>query len=792
MHRIPFNTGWRTRPKVNPFLEFEGVRVPFEDVTLPHDAMLRRSRDPNLAFTSAYFPGGVDEYHADLDAPGEWAEKYVALHFEGAYRKAMVYVNNTLAGQWAYGYTEFTVELSPYLRYGEQNRIRVETRDHLDSRWYSGAGLYREVHLVVADVLHVGLDGVRVTTPDVDAERAVVEVATTVENGGRLPRTVAVRTAIGDLADTTKVTVLPGEPAIVRQRLYLARPRLWSVADPALYTATVILCDGADDVDEASTTFGIRTLRLDPEHGLRINGETVLLRGACIHHDNGVLGAATIARADERRVEQLKAAGFNAIRMAHHPMSRALLDACDRVGVLVMDEAFDMWTIAKTDHDYALDFSDWWERDVAAMVAKDFNHPSVILYSIGNEIPELGSPMGGVWSRRLAEKVRALDPTRYVTNGVNGGLAVFDTILDQLREGAGINTVMGDATEAFNLLGASDLVTERTAESFAVLDVAGMNYMDARYAADRSAFPNRIIVGTETFPPHIDVLWSLVKEHPHVIGDFTWTGYDYLGEVGVGRVKPADDPHANSFGQPYPWLTAWCGDLDITGQRRPQSFYREIVFGLRSDPYLTVQRPSRHGEKTATTPWAWSDSIASWTWSGFEGRPVAVEVYADADEVLLELDGRTLGTASVERFKAQFDITYQPGTLVAIALRAGAQTGRCTVRTAAGAPSLVAIPDRSTLAADDRDLAFVDIALVDADGTVFTDRDTEVTVAIAGPGLLQGFGSAAPAGEESFLDDVHRTFDGRALAVIRPTGPGTITVTVSAGDLTATANVDAT
>lgn len=437
----------------------------------------------------------------------------------------------------------------------------------------------------------------------------MAEVVTRVENDSIAIRAVDVRTEIRDGAgtvvasDDSRITVLPGEPAVCRQRLFVDDPSLWSPDSPSLYAAGVTLTDSDGDVDTEIVTFGIRSLRLDPSHGLRVNGEIVKLRGACVHHDNGVLGAATFARAEERRVELLKDAGFNAIRMSHNPMSKAMLNACDRLGMLVVDEAFDMWTSGKNEFDYSLNFPEWWERDIEAMVAKDFNHPSVIMYSIGNEIPETGSPSGAAWGRELAEKVRSLDHTRYVTNGINGMLAVMADLAslrkqaaETVNEGAGINTLMADPAQGMNAIGASELVTRRTAESFAVLDVAGMNYMEARYAPDRELFPNRIILGTESFTTRIDGIWRLVKQHGHVIGDFAWTGWDYLGEVGIGRPQylTPDAPRA-SFAAPYPHLLAESGDIDITGHRRPASYYREIVFGLRTRPYLAVKRPQHQG-----------------------------------------------------------------------------------------------------------------------------------------------------------------------------------------------------
>ena len=785
--RIPFNRGWETRPHANFFAEMVGASAPWQPVILPHDAALGRDRDASHGAGTGYVPGGVYEYRTTLTAPEEYRDRRVLLEFEGVYRSAMVYVNGALAGQWASGYSGFTVDLDDHLLVGADNEIRVVCRAHKDSRWYSGAGIHRPVHLVVGPLTHIALDGVRVTTTAVDAEFAVVEVATTVEHDGRGMATPDVVTEIRDgdgavvATATSPVTVLPGEPAVVRQRLLVAEPALWSTESPSLYSASVVLCAGGDVTDDETVTFGIRTLSLDPERGLRINGEQVKLRGACVHSDNGVLGAATIARAEERRVQLLKAAGFNALRSAHNPMSRAMLDACDRHGVLVMDELTDMWTESKTDFDAALDFPEWWERDVEAMVRKDVNHPSVVFYSIGNEIPEVSTPHGAVWSRRLAEKVRSLDGTRLVTNGINAMLSVIgEAVTPEATEG-GINTMLTELGALMDELSKSELVATRTAESYDVLDVAGMNYMEARYEIDRELFPRRVIVGSETFPGKIDRLWRLVQDNPHVIGDFTWTGWDYLGEAGVGRVTFADDPTAGQFGAPHPWLLAHVGDIDITGHRRPASYYREIVFGLRSHPYLAVLRPERHGRELSATPWAWSDTVGSWSFAGAEGKPVTVEVYSDADEVELLLDGTSLGVAPVgekNRFRAEFEVTYAPGELTAVARTGGEETGRFALRTAS-AFGLAAVADRDEVGADD-DLAFVDIRLQDADGTVALGVDREVRVTVEGPGVLAGFGSARPATEESYLDEVHTTFDGRALAVVRPTGAGTLTVTATA------------
>ncbi|NHI15795.1 glycoside hydrolase family 2 TIM barrel-domain containing protein [Microbacterium excoecariae] len=780
MTRTPLTDGWRVRAASGPFAAVAGEE-PARPVRLPHDALRDAERTPDAPGrgAGAYYPGGAFAYLRDLEVPASWREKTILLELEGVYRRAQVFVDDELAGNRADGYARFFVDLTPYLRFGGTSRIRIEARAGQDSRWYSGAGLHRPAHLHVLDAVHIAPDGVTVATLRVEDEEAIVEVRTAVRNTERTTRTVRVASSIargGEVdRDAAPVTLASGETALVRHRLAVPAPRLWSPDDPALYEATVAL----DDADPVTVTFGIRTVTADARRGLRINGEPVLLRGACVHHDNGPLGAAAVGRAEERRVELLKAAGFNAIRASHNPLSVAMLDACDRLGMLVMDEAFDMWTRFKTPFDYAADFPQWWEEDLRALVAKDRNHPSVILYSLGNEIAEVGTPHGARWARRLAEHVRALDPTRLITNGVNALLAVIDEVPQIVEEKGGLNQAASEG-DPFNEIGSSDTATRRIEESSSVLDVVGLNYADARYAADGERYPHRVIVGSETFAGQIGRLWPLVEAHPHVIGDFTWTGWDYLGEVGIGSTAYADDPTAApGLEREFPFLTAWTGDIDITGHRRPVSYYREIAFGLRAEPYIAVRRPAHHGSAIAQpSPWAWSDAVSSWTWRGFEERPVTVEVYARAERVRLLLDGREIGEAAVGEDRplvATFETTYRPGRLEAIALEGGVEVGREVLETA-GDARLVALPDRERIRDDAEDLAFVALELRDAQGRLVADDDVEVRVEVQGPAELSGMASANPKTAERFDASAWRTFDGRALAVLRPTGPGTVRI----------------
>lgn len=788
MAQVSFNDGWSVRPWASIFAALGGGRPPAVAVTLPHDAVLELERTPTAKPEHAYFPGGAFEYSKTIYAPEEWRDKRVSIVFEGVYRDAMVFINGAYAGQQPYGYSSFTVALDPFLRYGETNTIRVDARVHDDSRWYSGGGIYRDTHLVVSNLVHIAPDGVVVTTPEVEDDVTAVEVVVTVSNESTATDSLRIGVQLVGpdgvvcARGTAPVTVLAGGNSVTRLRLYIRSAELWGVDHPHLYRAVVTAARDNVQIDEKNVSFGVRKLQLDPVHGLRINGEPVVLRGACIHHDNGILGAATIGRADERRIELLKAAGFNAIRSSHYPASSSLLDACDRIGMLVIDEAFDTWTQGKSAFDYSLAFADWWERDIEAMVTKDRNHPSVIMYSIGNEIPETGDPHGSALGRRIAEKVRSLDATRYVTNGINGIVSTLEEVLATTgtESADGVNDVLGDEAGVANPINAAKFITRRTEESFSVLDVAGMNYGEARYELDRELFPNRIIVGLETFVAQIAVGWGLVERLPHVIGDFTWTGFDYVGEVGLGRHAFADEK--DTFLGAYPWVAAWCGDLDLTGYRRPQSYYREVVFGLAKGPYIAVLRPTERERVAQATQWAWTDSTSSWSWNIAPGTPLSVEVYADADEVELILNGTALGRKRAGRdvaFRTSFDVPYAQGELVAVAYSGGQERGRSTLRSATGPAQLHASPDRIRLVADHRDLAFVILELRDAAGTLITCDDRELTATVRGAGVLQGFGSARPTTAEGYRTGTHSTFEGRALAIVRPTGEGPITLAVT-------------
>jgi beta-galactosidase len=799
MRRSSLHEGWECRPRTNLFAEMQGGGAEWVAVTLPHDVMIGTERSAEAGPANAYFPGGSWEYRRTLSRTDDQQGQPVVLDFEGVYRDAVVLVNGVVAARWPYGYSRVAVPIDHLLRPGD-NELKVEASAHEDSRWYSGAGIHRDVWLLEAGPVHLSADGLFVRTPTVDDDGAVVTVDAVVVNRTTATTRRLLRVELLDgsgtvvAADVAPVTAFPGAAVPLRRRLFVAEPRRWSLEDPHLHTCRATLLDDEDVVDEDATTFGIRAIAVDAHRGFRLNGEPVLLRGACVHHDNGVLGAAAIGRADERRVERLKAAGFNAIRSAHNPMSRAMLDACDRLGVLVMDETFDMWNQPKSDDDYARRFPDWWERDVEAMVRNARNHPSVVLYSVGNEIPDGSTATGLQVARALAEEVRSLDDSRFVTQAVTGILVGGSELFDELRanmaapaaadDEAGVNTIATTLGEIMQQLVLSPVVDAKTTEAFAHLDVAGYNYMESRYAVDAELHPERVVVGTETHPPAIADGWAKVLALPSVIGDFTWTGWDYLGEAGIGRTDHSGEGASGAFHGEFPWRFAWCGDIDITGHRRPQSYLREIVFGLRADPYLTVLRAEHQRRPNAhSSPWSYPDVVSSWSWPGHEGEVLEVEVLAAADEVELLLDGTSLGrqpAGADHGFRAAFEVTYQPGELEAVAWTAGEVTGRTSLRSASDEVRLQVEVDGVELAVGSHDLAYVEVTLVDEAGTPHVTADRRIEVTVDGPGVLQGVGSAAPSSDEPFTGAGCTTFDGRALAVVRPTGPGTITATITA------------
>lgn len=762
-------------------------------IHLPHDAMIHEERTPHTknGTQTGFWPGGVYTYIKKMDIPEEWREKTAIIEFEGIYDSAMVYVNGELAQTHLYGYSQFCVVLDKYLNYGQENEIRVIANNMAEqnSRWYSGSGIYRNVNLLLGGKVHIPVDGVKISTPSVSAESSVVEINTALENLTRQKIKVMVEVVLsyaGKVVGTDKihVTMFGGAKERVYQKLCLNKAKLWSTESPALYDCSVKIYEDGQCLDEVQEHFGIRKVDLDAEHGLRINGKQVKLRGTCIHHDNGIIGAATLEKAEERRCRQLKEAGFNSIRSAHHPMSRAMLNACDKIGMLVMDELSDVWTNHKNSNDFALNFLDCVEDEIERMVKKDYNHPCVIIYSSGNEIPEIGTARGAQINRFICNRFHTLDPARYTTNAINGILALgerFGFVIQDLEslkakqsdhndnEGSNaMNGMMALMTgEAADVFASHPLMTESIEEACQAMDITGLNYLTGRHVLEKELHPNKTVVGTETFPADIVRLWDIVKKNDHVLGDFTWTGYDYLGEAGCGIFYYNG---MENFAGAYPDRSAYIGDLNLIGCRRPISYLRECVYGLREEPYIAVERVDKYGMEHSITPWMLKDNIASWTWQGYEGKPANVDVYSNADEVELFLNGKTQGrkpAGEANGFTASYHMIYEPGELLAISYCNGVETGRHFLQTANDEVQMKILCEDMTLRANGEDLAFVTVKLTDTNGIENLYAEKEITVHIEGAGYLQGFGNADPRAIGSYDSKTWRTYDGYVMAVVR-------------------------
>ena len=807
MNRLDFNRNWTVNGKA---------------VILPRDEMLQEPRHADMPSGAggAYFGGGVYTYRKRLSAPDA---PVCILELEGAYRESEICLNGERIAENVLGTMGFTVDLSDRLLRDKENVLIVTVRNDSqpNARWYTGSGIYRPVWLWTGEKTHISQAGIRVSTPECSEDISFVKVETPILHANTEVCRVRLFTEIADAEgkviceESTPVTLFPGENPTVTQRLYPRNIRLWNVDEPNLYSCRVTMkvdttpltlelyqkqknasLDEAKTLDRADAVFGFRHVQIDPLHGLRINGRETKLRGACIHADNGILGAAEYEGAALFRMQKLKEAGFNAVRIAHQPASEALLSACDRLGMLLMEESFDLWTDRKSSNDDADRFTDHWRDLVSYTVRKDFNHPCVLFYSIGNEITMLTTDEGRHFSRQLSDFFRQLDPTRPVTNAINVAMSiggdripllvdmglVTQEVLDQVAKkehatmaemidavrramaSGNINDIMTLLTGKMNNVVAHPLIAARNEECYSHLDLCGYNYMMPCYEEDTRKNPNRIIFGSETNPPTISRLWSYVSQDTANLGDFTWTGWDYLGEVGVG-ITSYDG--VSRFAQPYPALLAYCGDFDLTGHRRPLSYLREIVFGLRKAPYLSVELPQHYGKKIANTPWAVTETVHSWTWRGYEGKPIHVEIYAAGDEVALLQNGVEVSRVVIKYHRAGFDICYQAGTLEAIAYENGEEIGRDRLITEDGAEHFSLQSTRFC------DLTYIEMQLTGTNGLPIMDH--EHTVSVDTDAELLGFGSGDPWSEELFSANCHSTYRGRALVIVRGEAGKTVT-----------------
>ena len=717
-------------------------------VDLPHDWDIYDAPTPETGATGTgggWFAGGKGEYRKQFKTP---SGELVKLHFEGAYQKAEVFVNGQKAGQHGYGYTPFTVDVTPYLyKDNRENEVlvKVNNAEQPNCRWYSGSGIYRHVWLLTMPALHIAENGVFVTT-EVGSRAATVNVEVEVQNESDSEQlaTVAVKGC-----ESQPVSLKAGERKKLNFSYTIENPHLWSPDDPYLYTAEVQL---SNQNSQFSTHFGIRSFSFDAERGFVLNGKPMLINGACVHHDDGILGAMAYDDAEIRKVRQMKEAGFNLIRTSHNPTTRAFLDACDSIGILVIGEAFDGWRTQKTPHDYSTMIDSCYREDIHAMVLRDRNHPCIISWSIGNEVIERKELRVVTTARKLKQAVLECDATRPVTEA----------------------------------LCAWDSDWEIYDPHFEVLDIGGYNYMIHKHKGDHQRVPSRVMWQTESYPRDAFNNWAIVNDYPYVVGDIVWTGLDYLGESGIGRYYYEGErtgEHYVSGGQPD-WHGAYCGDVDVTGWRKPISHYREILWKDAPSPiesrtvtskasaYMAVREPDGYCGKLHHTQWSVWPTWESWTWPGWEGKPIEVEVYTKAPAVKLYLNDQLVGTKTVDRlteFKAVFTLPYLPGKLEAVVSSGSADIGRCKLETAGEPARLRLTADRRTLKAGGQSLAFITVEVVDTAGRVCPDAAIACDVSVNGQATLMAAASADLKDREPSTSSHVTTWKGRALIVVRST-----------------------
>ena len=786
-------TGWTCRHL--------GDTAPGKPVTLPHDAMLAEPRTALSAggTNTGWYEGYDYEYRRTLTVPeNELADTHI-LEFEGVYHNAEVWLNGQKAAFRPYGYTNFYVDCAPYLHAGE-NELRVIARnaDQPNSRWYSGAGIYRPVQLWTAGGAHIALNGVKIRTLSLDP--AVVEVRVKTTAPGTVRLTVDDLPAVQQESDGEAVFALT-----------LDNARLWTPETPNLYTCRVNVAD-----DEVTETFGVRKVEWGTD-GFLLNGKRYIIQGACIHHDNGLLGAVCDPDAVARKVRLLKENGYNAIRSAHNPCSKALLAECDRQGMLVMDEYIDHWYIHKTEHDYVDYFNEWWRQDLTDMVEKDYNHPCVVLYSTGNEVSETAQKRGIALTKEMTDFLHGLDDSRPVTCGVN----IFFNFLSSIgfgvysdekakkeaergekakqrgekaakKKAVGsqfFNNLAGLLGDEFMKRGATLHGCDvKTRDAFANMDIAGYNYGIYRYKHDLKKYPQRLILGSETFCNDAYKFRELAKQEPRLVGDFVWAGMDYLGEVMVGSWEYAD--YAETFDGGPGWVSAGSGRIDLTGKPLGEALYTRVALEADNGPYIAVCPVNHTGDRHSPSAWKMTNAMPSWSWTGCEGRKANVEVYARAARVELVLNGHTVGSKTLKNdCLARFSIPYESGTLEAVSYDAADhEIGRCKLQSAGGTTRLTL--DAEEPAVKPGHLCYIRLRYTDENGITKPLARGNIQVQVRG-GTLVGLGSACPFNKHSYLDSETDTYYGEALAIVRIGDGDAMTIAASDGEYSAELTVPA-
>jgi beta-galactosidase len=744
----------------------------WKEVDLPHDWSIELGFSKGKSeggIATGHTQGGIGWYRKNFTLSKADSGKLLQLYFEGIYMESEVWLNGKKISFQPYGYTSFFCDITKHLNpAGQENTVAVKTVNQgKNSRWYAGAGIYRNVWLITTRKLHLDTWGVFVQTKEASTENARINITADISNELNIDSKAQVTIQILDKSgkqvaeNISDMKLTGGSKQTINQNITIPNPQLWSTDSPTLYQAEITVKSGAGKKDVLFVPFGIRTLSFSAEKGFLLNGKSIKLKGGCVHHDNGLLGVAAIDRAEDYKVELLKNNGFNAVRCSHNPPSEEFLNACDRRGLLVIDEAFDQWQKRKNPQDYHRFFGEWSEHDLSAMVLRDRNHPSIIMWSIGNEIQERSDSSGVAIAARLREIVRRYDVTRPVTMAVN---SFWDN---------------------------PKLSWKDSERAFRSSDVCGYNYAWNEYENDHKLYPSRVMFSTETLPKDRAKAWECVEKNPYVIGDFVWTAMDYLGESGIGHTKYRAGNEKNApLVLDYPWFNGWCGDIDICGNKKPQAALRDVAWGITKIEIL-VHAPIPAGLVEDTSPWGWLDESASWNWSGFENQLMAVKVITRYPSVRLYLNDKLLDEKPVEMnndvqkmYAAFFQVPYVKGELKATGVENGIEKESIVLKTTGKPFAIRLIVDRSEIRASRSDLSYVHVEVVDKDGNCVPDHDVKLQINVSGNGEIAASGNACPTDMESFRSLTPKTYKGRALVILRPKGKaGKIVLHVNSDEL---------
>ncbi len=731
-------------------------------LNLPHDWSIEGPFEASLGSATGYAPGGIAWYRKHFKLNNSYKGYAVSVEFDGIYNNSEVWINGQFVSRRPYGYSSFQLDLTPYLKFGKDDNILAVRVDHTrlpDSRWYAGSGIYRHVRLRINDKVHIGNWGVFVSTSQIKADLATVRIETTVENNSGDKKGFSLRSEIIGpdgryLESRTSLGTVDNEntQTIVHQ-IPIDRSKLWSLESPLLYALNTSLNVGSKVIDDTSTTFGIRSIKFDPDKGFFLNGKPLKIKGVCIHHDAGCLGAAVPEKVLERRLRLLKDLGVNAIRTSHNPPAPELLNLCDRLGLLVKDEAFDEFTPGKNKwvtgwnnglpgrFGYNEVFDQWAVTDIQDMILRDRNHPSIIMWSIGNEIDYANDPfshpvLGKEYqpqnppaedmvkcARPLIDAVKKLDSSRPVTAAL-------------------ANVAMSDAVGLCELL-----------------DIVGYNYQEQRYAEDHKKYPKRVIFGSENH--HTMSAWLAVRDNEYISGQFLWTGIDYLGEAGR-----------------WPNRANGSGLLDLCGYKKPAAWFRQSLW--TDKPMIYICASTGGGEKPPRVT-----EEESWNWS--KDQIVTVHCYSNCPEVQLTLNDKSVGSKKLKEATdgvLTWQVPYEPGVLKANGLKDGKTVCQYNLMTAGKASKIQLSYDVTELAADGKDVCHLGFEVVDAKGVYVPDAANEVKFEVDGPAAIIGIGNGDLNDTQDCKAPVHKAYQGRGLAIIQSkTVPGKITLKASSAGL---------